>query len=558
MDRVEDGVRATLSSLIARRNLEQTERFAGVMESHRALLASATALQQKNEKMHNKLIILQHQGGGGSGGAGGDSGGDGGGSEPLSKSEGRELAKLREETGKMREKLHAKQEELSEAYKASHAAKATELELSRAKAELLAQGGDLSAGRAAAEVAVKAQAQAQRDLSLLQDEHRRVRALLEAAEHETRELGTQNRALVGRLIEEKGRLAEELNKMTTIMAQAQAAAAARAADASSGGGAARGGDGPMSAGGKVGPLPARARHTVKAHEQEVKCVALGQGHVITGGSDSSVKVWGLSDGLAKQQLRGPSQAVKAVDCNAQVVVGASDDRTCTVWSVETGRMRHSCRGHAGKLYSVRLLPGQQRMATGSTDRSIKLWELGKGNCERTWSCTSTCNALAYDTGAGTLASGHQDATVRLWDVRADSSRPFAELTSVHSEAVTSVAFDPCGGRTLLTNSRDNSLALVDMRNTFEPVATFRAAEYRVPYNWSNACFAPDGAHFVAGSSNGALYIWRVPPGGGSGEVERVLDGAHQGSVAAVAWSGIDGGIIASADQLGLLRVWEKE
>ena len=245
-----------------------------------------------------------------------------------------------------------------------------------------------------------------------------------------------------------------------------------------------------------------------------------------------------------------------MDANAQVVVGASDDRTCTVWSLETGRMRHSCRGHAGKLYSVRLLPGQARMATGSTDRSIKLWELGKGKCERTWSCSSTCNALAYDTGAGTLASAHQDAAVRLWDVRADGGRPFAELTSVHAEAVTSVAFDPCGGRTLLTNSRDNTLALVDMRNTFEPVATFCDAGYRVPYNWSNACFSPDGQHILSGSSNGGLFIWSVPAG--TGETERVLDDAHQGAVAAVSWTSVDGGLIASVDQLGFLRIWEKE
>ena len=51
---------------------------------------------------------------------------------------------------------------------------------------------------------------------------------------------------------------------------------------------------------------------------------------------------------------------------------------------------------------------------------------------------------------------------------------------------------------LLSNSRDNSLKLTDVR-TYHEVRTYGGQGYRPAMNWARAAFSPDGNYIAAGS-----------------------------------------------------------
>lgn len=80
------------------------------------------------------------------------------------------------------------------------------------------------------------------------------------------------------------------------------------------------------------------------------------------------------------------------------------------------------------------------LATGSDDRTVRLWDVADGKIRATLTGhTGGVASVAFSPGGRTLASASDDRTVRLWDEAIGQTR--ATLTG-HTESVRSVAFSP--------------------------------------------------------------------------------------------------------------------
>jgi len=65
----------------------------------------------------------------------------------------------------------------------------------------------------------------------------------------------------------------------------------------------------------------------------------------------------------------------------------------------------------------RLSPQGTTLASGSTDRTIKLWDASSGECLKTLQDPdSRLWSVAFSPNGYLLASGSTDRTVKLWDV----------------------------------------------------------------------------------------------------------------------------------------------
>src|SRR5262249_53148525 len=75
-------------------------------------------------------------------------------------------------------------------------------------------------------------------------------------------------------------------------------------------------------------------------------------------------------------------------------------------------------GHAGSVLSVAFSPDAKVLASGSRDKTIKLWDPQTAKLEHTLTeHTADVYSVVFSPKGNLMASGSADKTVRLWDAR---------------------------------------------------------------------------------------------------------------------------------------------
>ena len=97
-------------------------------------------------------------------------------------------------------------------------------------------------------------------------------------------------------------------------------------------------------------------------------------------------------------LQGHSRDVMSVSFSPDgtKVASGSDDNMVKLWDVTSGECLQTLEGHSSFVTSVSFSPDGTKVASGSGDETVKLWDVTSGECLQTleghsnWLTSSVC------------------------------------------------------------------------------------------------------------------------------------------------------------------------
>lgn len=227
----------------------------------------------------------------------------------------------------------------------------------------------------------------------------------------------------------------------------------------------------------------------------------------------------------KATLEGHTDIVWSVafSPNGQTLASGSQDKTVRLWNPNDGKLKRTLTGHRDAVNSVAFSPDGQTLASGSWDGTVRLWNPNNGNLKRTLTGhTDGISFVTFSPDGNTLASASGDRTIRLWN---PNNGKHIRTLEEHTNRVDSVTFSP-DGQTLASASRDQNIHLWDPNN-----GNLKRTLIGHTDNISRMMFSPDGLTLASGSWDGTVWLWNPL----NGKLKRTLTG-NVGGVASVAFS----------------------
>ncbi|WP_346433917.1 trypsin-like peptidase domain-containing protein [Nonomuraea composti] len=228
-------------------------------------------------------------------------------------------------------------------------------------------------------------------------------------------------------------------------------------------------------------------------------------------------------------------------------IAQTNDARTSMYTVVSRPARGVWRGHTGgRVSAVAFSRDGKYLASGGNDATVRIWDTATGRQIRT--LTISVDAVAFSPDGKYLAGGSFDGTVRIWDTA--TGHQVRELTSLNGP-VLAVAFSQDGKRLAIT-SNDATVWIRDtetgrrIRQIGPPLIGHTGRVVSV-------VLSPDGKRLATASDDKTVRIWDADTGR---QVGAPLTG-HTDRVVSVVFSP-DGKRLAITSDDKTVRIWDAD
>jgi len=194
-------------------------------------------------------------------------------------------------------------------------------------------------------------------------------------------------------------------------------------------------------------------------------------------------------------------------------------------------------GHKSGVSTVDISPDDRLIATGSSDRTVKLWKRD-GTLLKTLKHTATVFRIAFSPDSRLIVAGSLDGSVKLW--RIDGT--LVKTIQAHKTSVWGVAFSP-DGKLIASASGDKTVKLWRLDGTLWKTLTGHKK------GALNVAFSPDSQILASTGGDNTVKLWNS-----DGKLLKTLEG-HQNSVWSVAFCS-QANLLVSASRDRTAKLWQ--
>lgn len=245
---------------------------------------------------------------------------------------------------------------------------------------------------------------------------------------------------------------------------------------------------------------------LSGHAGWVRSIAFSpDSRLLASGSNSGeVKLWDVNSANETYSVLYNQEQIHSVafSPNGKWLAASGTGQKVHLVDMATRELRN-LTGHSGEITSVAFLPDSSLIASGSTDKTVRLWNPVTGIVVKTLAALNDqVNAIAFSADGTILAAGTADNRVTLFNLQTGETRAL----SGHTGEILALAFSP-DGHWLASGSTDETVKLWDPAGARE-VRTLMGAAGEV----NTVAFSNDSRWIISGNGAGSMIVWNAPTG----------------------------------------------
>lgn len=205
--------------------------------------------------------------------------------------------------------------------------------------------------------------------------------------------------------------------------------------------------------------------------------------------------------LLLEDHSAPVYSAEFIQGGAKVATG-SHDRTIKIWDATTGALEQTLFGHRDWVWSLAAQPNGSILASGSFDGDVRLWNVQDGSVINTITVGARIWSVAFRSDGKKLAVGFEGG-ISIIDVETGA---IDATTNVPGEAVYSITYTPFDAKLLTAEGR--TAAIRDPATLSSVDQRFRGHD-GVVYS---AAVSPDGSTIATASADRTVRTWNATTG----------------------------------------------
>jgi len=251
---------------------------------------------------------------------------------------------------------------------------------------------------------------------------------------------------------------------------------------------------------------------VSQNEKIIACANIGN-------QDNFIRVWHIDDlnsYLNKNKNKSnqiPNKILKGHNDNiwsiafspdGTKIASGSSDRTVKIWNSHTGQCLKTLSVHSRPVLSVTFSPDGNTVASCGGHSIIKLWNVQTGECFQTIQ-EKASYIIKFNLNGLQLASGHTSGMIKLWNIKNGK----CIQTLQFGKPIISIAFSD-DGKYIAYGSYDGTVTVWDI-NENKSVMTLQQ-NYSSPWSLAFSNFSQNSKLLAVGRDSEVIQIWDINTG----------------------------------------------